>query len=508
MPAPAYRSFVKTEVFTGSGIGGSGTTVTLTKPAGVVSGDVLIAAMNNIGAARSVTSTPTGWTLIKEELVTTAPAVGLWVFKKVAGGSEPASYGFTFNYDFNGSAGIVAYSGGDDVSIVGNVTTTAGGSSPYSVVAPSVTTPDNDSLLVWVGTLNVPTPTAAATFTPPTGYTERFEQSTSYNNAALSMADKAQAVAGASGSATGSAANTSGGTSNALGLLVAIAPTGGSTTIVASGSGEIPEIKAVSLSPSSVTLNAGNVAYATLTLQDQDGAAIAGLSGTITSSNTSAATASQVAATNDEGQAQVQIDAVAVGASLVTATFDDVVSNATVIEVVETQNVGSMVLVPLSPSIEVGQTVQFFGAIDGVNDPSITWSVVSGSGTISASGVYTAPATAGFARVRGTYVTDPTISGDAVVTITVPSTTAEATVSTVWQVGNNFFANQSLDYFVFSANDELIKSGTATTNNFGQLTLTIPALYSTQKVLVVVNNLASTLSTVGTIQGQQVVTAA
>jgi hypothetical protein len=507
MPAPAYRSFVKAEVFTASNVGGNGNTVTLNKPSGVASGDVLIVAMNNIGASRSLVSTSSGWTLIKEQLVATAPAVGLWVFKKVAGGSEPSSYNFTFNYDFNGSAGIVAYSGGSDVSIVGNVTTTSGSTSPYSVVAPSITTPDNDSLLVWIGTLNVPTPTAAASFTPPSGYTERFEQSTSYNNAALSMADKDQATAGASGSATGSASNASGGTANALGLLVAIAPTGGASTIVASGSGEIPEIKAASLSPSLVETSAGNTALAIVRVTDQDGDPISSLSGSVTSSSTSIATASQVAATNDDGEASILINALAVGFSQIKATFDGIESNNITTSVIERVTRGSMSLAPAAPTVQVDRQVQFSGFVEGITTPAVGWSIVSGGGSITQSGLYTAPSTAGTARIRGTYLDDTTVAGEALVTIVVPATTDEATVTTIWRIAGNPYANSQLEYFIFSEKFELIASGSGLTNANGQLEVLISALYIGRKVQVIVNNLSQSLSTVGAVQGQQVVTA-
>jgi hypothetical protein len=508
MAAPAYRSFFKTEIFTASNVGGSGTTVTLTKPSGTVSGDVLIAAMNNIGASRAVTTIPSGWALIKEELVATSPAVGLWVFKKVAGGSEPASYDFTFNYDFNGSGGIVAYSGGSDVSVTGAVTTTSGGSSPYTVAAPAITVPDNDSLLVWIGTLNVPTPTAAATFTAPSGYTKRWEQSTSYNNAAITMADDELATAGSSGAASGSVANASGGTSNALGLLVAIAPTGGASTIAASGSGEVPEIRSVIVQPNLANIVVGNTADLTISVADQDADPIAGLTGTMTSSQTSIATVAQLAPTNALGQAILRVSGVSRGTSQITATFDNVTSN--IVEAILENagaNIGGAAVSPAFATVNVGRTQQFVGGIEGVVNPAFTWSVISGGGTISSAGLYTAPSTAGSAVIRATYIADPDVSGDAQVTITVPPTTEEATVTTLWRIGGQPYANQSLDYFIFDANDRMIISGNGTTNGQGQLVVRIPALYIGLKVQVIVNNLAANLSTVGKVQGQQVVIA-
>jgi hypothetical protein len=502
MPAPAYRSFVKTEIFTASNVGGSGTTVTLTKPSGTVSGDVLIAAMNNIGASRSVTTIPSGWTLIKEELVATSPAVGLWVFKKVAGGSEPASYDFVFNYDFNGSGGIVAYSGGADVSVTGAVTTTSGGSSPYTVTAPAVTTPDNDSLLVWIGTLNVPTPTAAATFTAPSGYTKRWEQSTSYNNAAITMADDELATAGSSGAASGSVANASGGTSNALGLLVAIAPTGGASTIAASGSGEVPEIRAVSLVPTSLSTLVGNTADATITVLDQDGAPIESLTGTMSTSAAGVATVAQLAVTNALGQATMRATAVGVGAADLKATFDGIESNVIRIDVASPPTTGAVVITPTATALQTGQSAQFLASVDVAN-PVITWSVASGGGTVTATGLYTAGA-AGTSVVRATYA-PLSIFADATVFVTAPPSTFGTVVSS-WKLGGSAFANQTITYDIKDPNGVSIASGTTTTDSTGAFSVQVPADYVGTKVNVVISTLDITMSIANRVQGQHVVT--
>ena len=74
---------------------------------------------------------------------------------------------------------------------------------------------------------------------------------------------------------------------------------------------------------------------------------------------------------------------------------------------------------PTSASVVVGNTRQFTATVTGTSNTAVTWAVLeSGGGTVSASGLYTAPATAGTYRVRATSVADPTKSASATVTVT------------------------------------------------------------------------------------------
>ena len=74
---------------------------------------------------------------------------------------------------------------------------------------------------------------------------------------------------------------------------------------------------------------------------------------------------------------------------------------------------------PTSVSVIAGNTRQFTATVTGTSNTTVTWSVQeSGGGTISASGLYTAPATAGTYHVRAASVADPTKSASATVTVT------------------------------------------------------------------------------------------
>ena len=79
----------------------------------------------------------------------------------------------------------------------------------------------------------------------------------------------------------------------------------------------------------------------------------------------------------------------------------------------------SVAISPTSASVVVGNTRQFTATVTGTSNTAVTWAVLeSGGGTVSASGLYTAPATAGTYRVRATSVADPTKSASATVTVT------------------------------------------------------------------------------------------
>ncbi len=78
---------------------------------------------------------------------------------------------------------------------------------------------------------------------------------------------------------------------------------------------------------------------------------------------------------------------------------------------------------PTSATLSIGQQKQFTATVSNSSDTSVTWSVdgISGGnstvGTISASGLYTAPNTAGNHAVQATSVADTTASGSASVTV-------------------------------------------------------------------------------------------
>jgi hypothetical protein len=74
---------------------------------------------------------------------------------------------------------------------------------------------------------------------------------------------------------------------------------------------------------------------------------------------------------------------------------------------------------PPTAAVLTGQQEAFTATVTGSANPAVTWTVVeAGGGSVSAAGVYTAPATAGSFHVRATSVADATKSAQATVTVT------------------------------------------------------------------------------------------
>ncbi len=99
-----------------AGNGTGATSITINKPIGATSGDVLLAGIyvRGHGSVASVTA-PTGWTLIRrtnDTINTTTGTIGtILSYYKVAGGAEPNTYTWTFDASRRSLGGIAAYAG-------------------------------------------------------------------------------------------------------------------------------------------------------------------------------------------------------------------------------------------------------------------------------------------------------------------------------------------------------------------------------------------------------------
>jgi hypothetical protein len=82
----------------------------------------------------------------------------------------------------------------------------------------------------------------------------------------------------------------------------------------------------------------------------------------------------------------------------------------------------AVAVVPKAPSVFAGGNVTFSATVTGTTNQGVTWAVqeATGCGTITAAGVYTAPAAAGTCHVVATSVADATKSDVATVTVTAP----------------------------------------------------------------------------------------
>ena len=127
--------------------------------------DVLVAGITVRG--NQTITPPAGWTSVRSDV--SGSTIKQEVFRKVAGGSEPASYAWTFSDPVDGAVGaIAAYSGVNTTTPI-DVSGGQANASSASVTAPSVTTTvANTKLVGFFGSADDATFTAAASLTERT----------------------------------------------------------------------------------------------------------------------------------------------------------------------------------------------------------------------------------------------------------------------------------------------------------------------------------------------------
>lgn len=195
------------------------TTLTCNKPTGTVSGDVLVAIIGYYLPTAPITP-PSGWTLGGSNA--NGNNAGIWYYK-VAGGSEPATYAWTFTGSDESHVVIAAYSGIDNVSPI-DVQSEVNGNGDGGITVPGITMSGAGTLVFLAGSnagyvVGVPC-------TPPSGMTERAEvKGASYGDAYL--ADQEIAAAGATGNKTMTATSGTNAGSHAAFLVGLKAASGG-----------------------------------------------------------------------------------------------------------------------------------------------------------------------------------------------------------------------------------------------------------------------------------------
>ena len=211
--------------------GGNGTSFTVSRPAGIAVGDVLLAvvAAKEGGSARTI-SAPAGWTSV----VLTDAGSGEFrqeVFWKAVAAGDPASDTFTTSSSGRVAIVMLAYRGVDNVSPIAAQGGQANASSS-SVTAPSISpAAANTTLVGFFGTSN-----GNAGFTAPgTMALEASDGSSAGpNGVAIAAADEALAAAGATGARTATASSSA----VNIGQLVALRPVR-SFLVEAQGGGNI-----------------------------------------------------------------------------------------------------------------------------------------------------------------------------------------------------------------------------------------------------------------------------
>lgn len=141
MAAPAVAGTPTSAIQTG------GASVTVNKPSGTVSGDVLYAWIlvydNN-----SATPSSTGWTQIAGPTRTTGNIIGASLFRKVAGGSEPANYTWSWSGNNYADGIIVRVASADTTTPEDGSATSNSGNSGTTRTGTGLTTSAADRLLL------------------------------------------------------------------------------------------------------------------------------------------------------------------------------------------------------------------------------------------------------------------------------------------------------------------------------------------------------------------------
>lgn len=205
--------------------------VVVTKPAGVVDGDVLIVFFAIESAGSSVT-TLSGWTAHPSNpLTVSADGQRGFCFHKIAS-SEPASW--TWTWSNAGSSGAnyhcLAFSGRNTsapITATNSGSSNTASASPRTISANGVTAAASDDL-VWLGFLDN---TAAATvsYSPPSGFTEATDASDgSFTSSATAY--KENISSGATGTISGTGTYSTGNAGYGAFLLAIAAAGGGGTS--------------------------------------------------------------------------------------------------------------------------------------------------------------------------------------------------------------------------------------------------------------------------------------
>lgn len=203
--------------------GAAPTSLTVTKPTGVVDNDLLLAFVT-IAGDKTISGVPTGWTTVGS--VTTGTATGdctQAVYRKIAS-SEGASYTWTFSGGVDAAAAILAYSGSSTTApvnvshsnLMSSSTTTMTSASNTPNVADTITISSFGVNAGLVGDL---------TFTLPSGTVKRAEADpagTTTNRAVVAVYDESTPTA----TATGAKSTTVGNSGKGVAWTVTIAPSG------------------------------------------------------------------------------------------------------------------------------------------------------------------------------------------------------------------------------------------------------------------------------------------
>lgn len=137
------------EEFTEAKASGNVTSLSIGKPSGTTTGNLLVAAVALDGNAVSSLTT-TGWTQMHKGPVSGTIAHSFGVWWKIASNAEPANYTFSWSGGRQAYGWVMRFSGNDLTNPI-NATATAQGGAIATVPSPAVTTTKPNTMIVRVG---------------------------------------------------------------------------------------------------------------------------------------------------------------------------------------------------------------------------------------------------------------------------------------------------------------------------------------------------------------------
>jgi hypothetical protein len=181
----------------------TGATLTIARPAGTVTDDVMIASIGIRPTTATITP-PAGWILVTRLDNGSPNANSLVVYLKVAGAAEPASYAFAITGSTHSTGGIQSFFNVDttDPIDVENGQNTA---NALNHATPSVTTTVNNAMVVTSHSF-----ASSSSWTAPAGMTESFDIASGVADPVGQTTETArvlQAARGATGVKTAAAAS-------------------------------------------------------------------------------------------------------------------------------------------------------------------------------------------------------------------------------------------------------------------------------------------------------------
>lgn len=201
--------------------GAAPVSLTVSKPTGVVNGDVLVAFVV-ISADKSIAAAPAGWTLLDSRSTGTATGDCLHAVYYKTASSEGSTYVWDFSGGADAAAAILAYSGVSTSASINVSGSRLMSSSSTTHTTPSVTTSSDDTVTISAYGTN-PVFNGDLTFTTPSGLTSRAEADPgagTTNRAVLKVFDKTTSSAGA----TGDKSSTINNSAKGVGFTVSLSP--------------------------------------------------------------------------------------------------------------------------------------------------------------------------------------------------------------------------------------------------------------------------------------------